>query len=232
MEQPKVLVGCPTYDGMDYCREAYARHVQHLHYPNYDVVLVDNSKDGKYKKKLENNGIKVIKDAWKEKPMDRVISSRNILRQYAIDNSYDYLLMLEQDVIPPQAVIEMLLRHSKPVVSGIYFKPFTLNIKFANKTVKRRELRPLLYAAVPGNPDKLHFCTKKDVAGSYLVKAAAAGLGCMLIHRDVFSQLSFRSDGTAYDDMFFCQDLRSKNIPLYADTSVKCRHLILKKPKQ
>ncbi len=232
MNNPKILVGCPTYDGMEYCMESYVRHVQHLSYPNYDILLVDNSKNDAYKKKLEKHGINVIKDAWQEKPIERVISSRNILRQYAIDSKYDYLLMLEQDVIPPQQVIQMLLRHNKPVVSGIYFKPFTLNIKFQNKVVRRKELRPLLYAPVPGQPDKLHFCTKKDVSGNYLVKAAASGLGCMLIHKDIFSQIPFRSDGTAYDDMFFCQDLRSRNIPLYADTSVKCRHLILKKPKQ
>ncbi len=230
MNLSNVLVGCPTYDGMEYCRESYVKHVKHLTYKKYDVVLVDNSKKDIYQKKLEKGGIKVLKDTWQEEPLERVVSSRNILRQYAVDKEYDYLLMLEQDVIPPQTIIERLMRHQKPAVTGIYYKPFTLNIVFDNKVIKRKEIRPLLYLFVPQQKDKFHFCTKKDVEGNYLIRAAASGLGCMLIHRDIFTKIPFRTDGKLFDDNFFCEDLRNNNIPLYADTSAKCKHLVLQKP--
>ncbi|MEK6812507.1 MAG: glycosyltransferase family A protein, partial [Nanoarchaeota archaeon] len=92
MNLSNVLVGCPTYDGMEYCRESYVKHVKHLTYKKYDVVLVDNSKKDIYQKKLEKGGIKVLKDTWQEEPLERVVSSRNILRQYAVDKEYDYLL--------------------------------------------------------------------------------------------------------------------------------------------
>lgn len=228
--QPKVLVGCPTYEGMEYCLDIYAKTVKSLVYPNYDVVLVDNSKDDKYKKKIEKYGIKVIKDDYKEKPLDRVVSSRNKLREYALANSYDYLLSLEQDVIPSRNVISSLVRHKKPATTGIYFKPFKLRIKFQNREVVQKALRPLIWKFIPGMKDKFHFCTKKDVEDPKIMRIAASGLGCMLIDRETLSKINFRTDGTAYDDNFFCEDLRNNNIPLFADTTAKCKHMILKKP--
>ncbi|MEK6904250.1 MAG: hypothetical protein AABW87_01520 [Nanoarchaeota archaeon] len=230
--QPKVLVGCPTYSGMEYCLDKYAKAVKSLTHPNYDILLVDNSKDNSYKKKIEGYGIKVIKDEFKEKPIDRVVSSRNILREHALSNGYDCLLSLEQDVIPPRNVIELLLRHKKPAITGIYYKPFRLRIKFQNREVVRKSIRPLIYKFIPGIKDKFHFCTAKDVADPKLMRIAASGIGCMLIDKETLSKIPFRSDGTAFDDNFFCEDLRNSNIPLFADTTVKCMHLILKKPEQ
>ncbi|MDO8556607.1 MAG: glycosyltransferase family 2 protein [Nanoarchaeota archaeon] len=233
MTNPKVLVGCPTYDGMEYCLREYLGGVSTLTYPKLDLVVVDNSPTDRYKKKLESLGIKVLKVDWQESPVARVVAARNVLRQYALDHNYDYLLSLEQDVIPPRRAVESLLRHDKPVVAGVYYKPFTLKVKFANgKVAERKDIRPLVYQFIPGQKDKFHFCTKKDVAGDFLMRAAATGLGCMLIHRRVLEMLKFRSDGSLFDDHFFCADLREQDIPLFVDTTVKCKHLLLKKPVQ
>ncbi|MDO8628512.1 MAG: hypothetical protein Q7R56_02050 [Nanoarchaeota archaeon] len=232
MAAPKVLVGCPTFSGMEYALSDYAAQVKRLVYDNYDVVLVDNSPDDQYKKKLESLGFTVVKGPYVDNVQERVVASRNLLRQYAVDKNYDFLLILEQDVIPPRRVIQALLRHKKPVMTGVYYKPFTLNIKFANgKVVKKKSIRPVLYRFIPGVKDKLHFCTKKDVMGDFLFRVAASGLGCVLIHKDVFSKIPFRTDGKSFDDNFFCEDLRNKNIPLFVDTSMKCKHLLLKKPQ-
>jgi len=232
MTAPKVLVGCPTFDGMDYALEDYARQVKHLSYAQYDIVLVDNSKSDDYKKKLEKLGFTVLKSPHLDNTVERVVVARNVLRQYAVDKNYDYLLMLEQDVIPPRPIVQALLRHKKPVVTGVYYKPFVLNVKFANGTTKQvKDIRPVLYRFIPGIKDKLHFCTRKDVIGNFLFRVAAAGLGCMLISKDVFSKVPFRTDGKFFDDTFFSEDLRAQNIPLFVDTSMKCKHLLLKKPE-
>src|SRR3989344_4483785 len=145
MVAPKVLVGCPTFDGMEYAFDDYVHRVKNLVYENYDIVLVDNSSSDGYKRKLESAGFIVLKGPLLSNVQERVVASRNILRQYAVDKNYDYMLMLEQDVIPPRPIIQALLRHKKPVVTGVYFKPFTLNVKFANRVVKKKSIRPVLY---------------------------------------------------------------------------------------
>ena len=40
---PKVLVGCPTYDGKGYCLKEYVEAVRAIDYDNFDFIMVDNS---------------------------------------------------------------------------------------------------------------------------------------------------------------------------------------------
>ena len=49
---------------------------------------------------IDAMGLKVIRDKWQPKARDRLVSSRNKIREYALENGYDYFLSLEQDVIP------------------------------------------------------------------------------------------------------------------------------------
>ena len=125
---PKVLVGCPTYDGMNYCLERYVNSVKKLNYPNYDILLVDNSASKNYAKKIKKMGIKVVHVDRTSNPKEIVADSRNVLRQKALEGNYDFLLSLEQDVIPPKSIIQRRLKHNKKIVSGIYFKLFNLRI--------------------------------------------------------------------------------------------------------
>ena len=61
-----------------------------------------------------------------------------------------------------------------------------------------------------------------------LMKIVASGLGCILIHKDVFKKIKFRYDKKTegFDDVFFSKDLRDKNIEMYADLGVICKHLV------
>ena len=44
----RVLVGCPTYEGYKYCLKDYINGVKSLTYPDYDVLIADNSKGNDY----------------------------------------------------------------------------------------------------------------------------------------------------------------------------------------
>ena len=92
--QSKVLVGCPTSNYNEYALEEYAEAVKNLTYKNYDFLLVDNSKDDSYLKKLKSFGLPAIKGPWFEGAKQRIIKSRNLLREKALEGNYDYLLSL------------------------------------------------------------------------------------------------------------------------------------------
>ena len=40
---PKILVACPTFDGKIYCLDRWVDAVRKIDYPNYSMLLVDNS---------------------------------------------------------------------------------------------------------------------------------------------------------------------------------------------
>ena len=165
----------------------------------------------------------------------RIVDSRNILRDYALKNNYDYFLSLEQDVIPPRDIIPRLLGRNKKIVSGVYFKLYDVLITNTGKRdgivqKKGKAIMPVLFGFTK-ETDKMYVLRPHEVSGSKFFKVRAAGLGCMLIHRDVLEKVKFRKEegNEAYDDVLFCGDAYDQGFEIFADTSVKSRHLILKK---
>lgn len=230
----KVLVGCPTYEGYAYCLDDYIKRVKEFVYNDFDLVLVDNSKSDTFVKKLRAKGIHVLKAEHAKDVRERIAVSRNMLRDHVLQNNYEYFLSLEQDVIPPKDVLPRLLRHQKKIVSGIYFKLYSMVIPVHKKEEvvlkKKKMLTPLIFK-FSNEPSKMRVCTYKDVEGDKFFKIRACGLGCVLIHRDVLEKIKFRKEESSesYDDFIFCTDAYEHGFEIYADTSVKCKHLILKK---
>ena len=223
MTEQKILVGCPTSFHKGYCLDEYLAAVRNLTYPHVTFILVDNSPDDAYVDLLESKQVTVFKAPYyAESARERIVISRNMLRQYALENDYDYFFSLEQDVIPPVDVIEQLLSCKQPVVSGVYCKEYSLTKegKEIGKTIM-----PLLYRRV--NDEYVEQLKWKDVEAPAVFPVAISGLGCLLIHRDVLAKVSFRfePDKEVFDDVWFSDDLRQQQIPLYVNTAVKCKHL-------
>ena len=216
---PRILVGCPTSFYQEYCLPEYVRAVKNLTYPLYDILLVDNSEDDSYFKKIQSFGLPVIKGPWFQSAKERIVASRNLLREKAVQQ-YDYFLSLEQDVIPPKDVIERLLAHKKEVLSGMYY------------TVKDKGLRPLLIVKNPVTGALSYLDSQKILEYNTLFEITLCGLGCVLISCKILTQLSFRHvlGNKSFDDFWFCKDVLEKGFRLYADPSVLCNHLFLKRP--
>lgn len=219
MYLPKVLVGCPTSFHKAYCLSDYATAVKSLTYKNHDLLLVDNSPTEDYCKRIKALGLPVIKDAYQEHARDRIVQSRNILRQKMLDGGYDYFFSLEQDVIPPPDVVERLLVHKKDIVSGVYFTKYIIEGK--------ERVKPLLWGFVEGKPNKIRFLDD-EVEKPQFIRIKAAGLGCILISRKVLKEIPFglEKETNTFDDIVFCKQAAEKKFELFADTSIKCRHLI------
>jgi len=222
MNLPKVLVGCPTSFHKEYALKEYSEMVKSLDYDNYDVLLVDNSEDDNYLNKIRNYGLNAIKGPYFEGAIERIITSRNILRKYALDNNYDYFLSLEQDVIPNKDILTKLISHNKEAVCGIYFVHNIIN--------NQRTLISQVFIELQNKTDNLpdmRWLTEEEFNSNKLIKIVSCGLGCVLIHRNILEKIEFRSENNVFDDRFFGIDLYKLKILMYCDTSVKCKHLIL-----
>ncbi len=218
---PKVLVGCPTADLYDFCLDDYSKAVKNLTYSNYDIMLVDNSKDDTYINKIKDKGLNAIKSEHHESAVKRIVTSRNLLRKYFLENNYDYLLSLEQDVIPPKEVIQQLMKHNKKIISGIYYMPIKVaenTIKFKpvlwdfpteeqwQETLKDPEMKEQMKKkGVTSKEGMRHQFTAEEVKKNKIIKVKTCGVGCVLIHRDVLEKVKFRyKPGVkCYDDVLF-----------------------------
>lgn len=231
MSQPKVLIGCPTYESYEYCIQDYLAAVKALTYKNYDLLFVDNSKTDSFAKKLQALGANVKRIPWHEDVKKRIEISRNMLREEVLENNYDYFFSLEQDVIPPQNTIEQLLKHEKDVVAGVYFYPFTTQIIDQKKKIKvvRDMLIPMVSKPHPANSNLMHPCTLQEVEGDHVFQIRGCGLGCVLIARKVLEKIAFRFQDRD-DAQNFSNDCWEQGFKMYADTGVKCMHRIKNKP--
>ncbi len=241
--KPRILVGCPTFEGKKYCLSEFAEGLKNLSYDNFDVLLVDNTKDDNYFNEIKKIGLPAVKGEFLEKATDRIAESRNILKEKVLAGGYDYLFSLEQDVVAPKDAIQKLLSHNKKIITGLYFKYELINDKV--------EMSPLIYKALTAEVLKeltqgehgediieemkrnetwdSHWripMTFEQVEKPMLMKIDFCGLGCILIHREVLEKIKFRADQRSFDDMHFCEDARNLGYEIWADTEVKCRHFM------
>ncbi len=231
-KKPRVLVGCPTSSHKEYCLQEYASALKELSYENFDILIVDNSEGEGYAEKIKKLGLPVIKATYSEHARDRVIASRNILREKALEGGYDFLLSLEQDVIPLPNIVEGLLRHNKKITTGVVYH------LFPQKDTNEWKEKPLLALKSKSAKGKLAFFSAEQILDlSVIVEVDYCSMGCLLISREVLEKIKFRyeefpyktesPDEVKWDDWCFCEDVQDLGYKIYADLGAKCKHLVI-----
>jgi len=252
MKVQKILVAAPTYDIMKYCEEEFINSLKIIDYPDYSILIVDNSQNNDYfnhlKSKFQN--IIVIKDNTKEeKNILRLISSRNKIIKYALENNYDYILMMDSDVIPPKNILKELLLSNKDIVSGLYYNYFNINNKLTYAPVAWTSLTPeefreikskiQLPSFIKSHLDLRVHLTEEQANSNNLFEVLIPSAGCMLIKKEVFSLINYTLLDTSEqnniktgDEIGFLLNARKNGFQIYCNTKIKCKHLIKGKFKQ
>jgi GT2 family glycosyltransferase len=216
----KILLGTPHNIVKDYCFEDWIERATNLSYPNYDILIADNSPTNKNKKRLMKRGIDAIYIKPKQKANQKFIAeSHEALRIQALKHGYEFMLHLESDVFPPQNVIEQLLAAQKSVVSAPYF-------------INHGENSHLMLQDIEAIGTKIRNTMNMDNGIDFnfvdgkVKQVYACGLGCTLIHRSILEKIRFRwEEGAfAHPDSFFAADLHNMGIKQYVDTSIICEH--------
>ncbi len=222
----KVLIGCPTSDYKSYCLNEYLEGLKSITYKEADFIIVDNSKTDEYLNKIKEltkdfKNLKLIKDPkWFEGAKDRIINSRNLIREIVLKENYDYFLSLEQDVIPPKNVVERLLKHKKDIISGVVFCDLIINGALTYK--------PMLWISA-GKDEKgkelMRYLEPYEVEDEKLMELRTTSLSCLLISKEILNKIKFRYT-VGFDDVELCNDTKELGYKIFVDTSVKCKHLI------
>jgi len=245
----RILLACPVYDGMAYCFKQFIENLRQVDYSDFKIVVFDNSRTKGFFRKIKKNPfIKVIHDDTKEeKNMDRVISSRNKILDYAIEKNFDYLLMLDSDVMVKPDILKKLLSFDKEVISGIYYNYFRIGGKklylpVAFASISQEEFDTLKQR---GELPK-HAKTKEDIMRHLnpeemkkeIVDVKIPSPGCTLLSRKAFTSgarynllENFPNEVFVTEDMVFFNTLRKEGFKIYSTPTVICDHLTAEKYK-
>ena len=144
---------------------------------------------------------------------------RNALVRHFLTTNKEYLLFIDSDTIPEVDVPEILLKHKKPIVGGLY------NLLMTDKNGQMVSRPSGFSLIIEGRP--LHEgVSVRPKTG--LQRVSITGTGIILIHRDVFSKIeqpwfeySWKDkEHIVFDgeDVYFCKKCEKVGIPIYCDT--------------
>lgn len=151
------------------------------------------------------------------------IGKLNILHQYRraretfLEGSYDAMLVIESDIIPPSDTIRKLEALNSDCAYGVY--------RFRVSDVIN------IFERYPGAPRNMgesisikpHILRQAIKIGK--LPCSGAGLGCVLIRRNVLEAIDFRLENNmAHCDSWFNQDVLRAGFTQWADMSVICGH--------
>ena len=193
VNNPRVLIFCPTYRlepetvGAIFC-QTYAGPM--------DILFTRDNPTGNDKADHLHNYIKG--------------------RKAFLDGGYDYLWIVESDIIPPTDALEKLIAIGSDVASGAY--------------VFRRG-KPVfsVFRYIKGHtcPDETldNFPSLRASSWGKVVKCSGAGIGCMLINRQTVERVPFRVDPeNCHCDWVFVHDLLKAGVNYRAHLGVICGH--------
>ena len=199
-------------------------NIQKLNYPNYDFIVVDNTNNLSYVSKLRREGYKhIYHQSRGGNSRIAIARASEFIRRYAVENDYDYIMFIETDLLPPKNIIQRLMGYKKPVTGAIY------EIGLHNSTESPR--KPLLYRPEEAIDGTIHLkiLTPKEgysMMNKGLLQTPAMGLGCCLIHSNIFKKYTFKytSTGKQHTDSLFYYELWRDKVPVWVDTDIIIYH--------
>lgn len=151
-----------------------------------------------------------------EFPKDIAAVRNNLVEQAQLDGC-SHLLMLDTDqVYRDQNMIDKMLAHKSPVVGA---------------PVHRR-YPPFDAILLRGEIGKYKYISDTEVYSGDLIDIDATGTGCILFDMSLFDDLdepyfeiTMRNGRVVGEDIGICHKLRSRGIPIRADTSIEIGHI-------
>lgn len=159
-----------------------------------------------------------------------VATARSKIGKRAIELDADYVLMVDNDIVLPKDALKHLLDDVRDVQFGAY--------AYRDKSGNPFDGRIILFKDIPQGYTQFYDSYELDelqAQGQYKVKIRGGGMGCALVKTDVFRQMRYpyfywvhseSADRETSEDIYFCDQCRGHNIPIYTDTRVRCGHII------
>jgi len=208
------LLACPVHDSKKYIAKKYFDNLLKISYPNLACLFVDNSKDDKFANYIKKWGFKVLRDpVWFDTSRQRQCFSYNRIRDYFLEGDYEFLFILESDLIPKADIIEQLMKHDKDTCAAVY-------LLSRNKGIFCLTINE--YIASNGGFSNA-FVKTGFIDGGLKWVSNGCGFGCVLIKRKVLEKIRFRF-ASQHADSYFWMDARNYGFRPYVDTGIIVPH--------
>jgi hypothetical protein len=223
---PKILIATPTYEGKNYCLAEFMDNVASFTYPRQfcKFVVFDNSAtpaNAEYISKKYKVDV-VWKDYAGTTVIEKLALTHEAIRNYAINNGYDFILHLESDVFPSRPdVIEQLLFTRKKIVGVPYMLFSGGQRRLITTGIPRLNARSENFIGSYQLGHHHHWFVDGTVK-----RCGTNGLGCTLLHVKTIAGIPFRfvPGDDAAPDTHFSRDLLLHNIPYYVHTGLHAFH--------
>jgi len=166
-----------------------------------------------------------------------VANARNKIAQTMLDKGYDYVLTVDNDEIVPKDALTNLLESEQSYPLGHcmvvgYCLSRPTNMANTNRRTTAFKFGGKDY--VTEDAYKAEELLKLRENGITKVQIRGSGLGCALIHREIFERMQYpyfrwveyNNRAQLSEDLYFCEQFRSIVTPIYVDTRVSCGHMM------
>lgn len=214
----KILLAAPTSEHKDYCMKQWIEWITtDFSDIKYDILIVDNSKDSNYCKKIQEElgekGEVMHLPYKKDRSIIHTIAESNeMIRKYFLEGNYEFLFFNESDVFVPKNMLNLLLWENKQVIGAPYFIGHLHHSKIMSQVI------------IPAG-------SSRDIAPKTLKKAfidfngvvspaVNIGLGALLIHRGVLDIVDFKVDDennpyNSHSDSHFHEKVKKAGIQVF-----------------
>lgn len=144
---------------------------------------------------------------------------RNLIADWVV-KGYDYLFSVDSDIAFEPNTLQKLLSYDKDIVSGLY--------------IQRKHGEHILEVYEHNGRGGMSNIPYEKIKDEGLIEIAGCGFGCVLIKAEVFKSVGYPQfeyfdaldhRNTISEDVDFCRKASNKNFKIWADTSIKCRHI-------
>lgn len=165
-------------------------------------------------------------------------TARNRIAQKTLDGGYDYVLMVDNDVVLPADVLKSLTDDIRDVCLGYYAHRDTDNIYRGRVSVcKLYQPNGIRYFNYPLESEySAEELQDLREGGTYKIQIHGGGMGCAFIKADIFRRLkypwydwvNYKDDnrGMLSEDLYFCELCRQDGIPVFTDSRAECGHML------
>lgn len=165
-------------------------------------------------------------------------TARNAIAQKAVDGNYDYVLMVDNDVVLPPDILINMLEDPVDVCLGYYAHRNSDN-KYTGRVSACRLKKPdggMYYNYPLESEYTAQEMSQLRAEGKTKIEIHGGGMGCALICVDVFRRLRYPwydwvnyddgNRGMLSEDLYFCERCKEKRINIYTDTRAGCGHIL------
>lgn len=166
-----------------------------------------------------------------------VANARNKIAQTMLDKGYDYVLTVDNDEIVPKDALTNLLESEQSYPLGHcmvvgYCLSRPTNMANTNRRTTAFKFGGKDYVTEDAYKAEELMQLRED--GITKVQIRGSGLGCALIHREIFERMQYpyfkwveyNNRAQLSEDLYFCEQFRSIVTPIYVDTRVSCGHMM------